>query len=508
MKKTELVILCFVVLFFMARPIRAMETKLFGEPLYLSGYINQMIGYSLRGDHYDTEKDIQSLLTNLFMEGKYVPHKNWQFLISTRLTADWNYQLKGDDRSWNDKLFDQSRGHLNFDDKYWQVLNEAHVTWSEGKTMIRVGKQVVSWGQTDGFRLMDQINPVDQRRGFSDVKFENSIIPIWLVRAEHFESVSSKWLQEIGLQLVFNPNVTFIPNQALLHEIGNDVGGIYGPFVRIPGPYPFGEAYVGSPLWDIEHPDSFNHKGFEYGAKIEALLWDALVTLNGFYGRNNDPVYQTVGAPFVDVASDGRLLLHLPWKGYYPRFSFLGATFTKEVPFLRVPLGGSPEPVVRLEAFYTFNNSLNTEINTIEKHDEFRAAIGVDWKVKINFLNPRAAFMIAPQLYYRGIFNYPAGPYPYKLADFDNTTLDKNNYMVTLFVTTSYLNQRLSPSAFWMRNMNSRGNFYKFNLAYNYTNNWAFNIGLLLFNGRVDNEAFKVFQNKNQIFFKAEYRWS
>ncbi len=30
---------------------------------------------------------------------------------------------------------------------------------------FRVGKQIVQWGETDGFLLMNQINPIDQRRG-------------------------------------------------------------------------------------------------------------------------------------------------------------------------------------------------------------------------------------------------------------------------------------------------------------------------------------------------------
>jgi hypothetical protein len=39
-------------------------------------------------------------------------------------------------------------------------------TWTPGDFLFRVRKQIVRWGETDGFRLMDQINPLDQRRGF------------------------------------------------------------------------------------------------------------------------------------------------------------------------------------------------------------------------------------------------------------------------------------------------------------------------------------------------------
>lgn len=54
----------------------------------------------------------------------------------------------------------------------------------------------------DGIRLMDQINPLDQRRGFADVEFETTIIPIWLVRANYSLPVHSRWLQNLGFEFV------------------------------------------------------------------------------------------------------------------------------------------------------------------------------------------------------------------------------------------------------------------------------------------------------------------
>ena len=44
---------------------------------------------------------------------------------------------------------------------YWQLLKEVHLTWTPKNFNFRVGKQIVVWGETDGFRLMDQINPLD-----------------------------------------------------------------------------------------------------------------------------------------------------------------------------------------------------------------------------------------------------------------------------------------------------------------------------------------------------------
>ena len=247
-------------------------------------------------------------------------------------------------------------------------------------------------------------------------------------------------------------------------------------------------------------PGDFSHEGHEYGVKIDVTMGNALLTLNGFYGRSLDPVYQQVGPPGIGFASDGRLLFNMPYKGYYPRFKFLGATYTRDVPFLAIPIGGSPEPVLHVEALYAFDSEFNTGINTIEKYDEIRAAIGFDWKAKIDFLNPTVGISISPQLYLRRISDYPTD---YKLGG----SVDRNNWMTTLMVSTAYVRNTINPSVFWMRDVNSKGNFYKINLGYDPSNNWHYNIGVLLLNGRTENDVFKIFTNKNQIYFKAEYRW-
>jgi hypothetical protein len=499
MRWKQLSILVLIVLAALVGRAGAKDFMLFGEPFSLLGYASQTVGYSLKGEHYDTEKDFQTALFNLFLEGKYTPYKDLQFYASTKLTADWIYDLKSNDSSWNDKLFDKSRAHLHIDDKYWQLLNEAHVTWSSGKSLIRVGKQIVSWGQTDGFRLMDQINPLDQRRGFGDVQFENTIIPIWLVRAEYYKPVMSSWLQEIGVQFVFNTNADFIRNQGI--QVGNDVGGIWAPNVEIPlgGPYPFDFAHLGSAFLNIEKPGHFNHKGYEYGVKLEAMIFDAIVTLNGYYGRDKDPVLMVSPvAPLTTFASDGRPLFHLFQEGFYPRMKFVGGTFTRDVPFLKIPVWGSPSPVVRLEAFYASNNTFGTNINTFEKYDELRWAIGVDWKVNIRFLNPKAGFSISPQFYHRRIFDFPTNG----LAG-----VEKDNYTTTLAISSSYLNARLTPSVFWMHDINNRADFFKLQLSYIYSNNWRFILGAMLLSGEEKGKSFDLFRNKDQVFCKIEYRW-
>jgi hypothetical protein len=488
-------------------PAIAEQFTLLGKPLNLFGYATQGGAFSLLDkDKYDTEKGLNSALMNLFVEGDYTPINNLKFYASSMLTVDWIYQLKHNDSSWNDKLFDKSKKELNVDDKYWQLLKEAHFTWTPKNFLFRVGKQIVAWGETDGFRLMDQINPLDQRRGFGDVEFETTTIPIWLIRAEYFLPIKPSWLQDLGFEFVYNPNADFIPNQGI--RTGNADGGIWAPNIPLPGPPPFFESHMATTYGHIDTPKRWK-EGNEFAFRIKGVVYDSTITLNAFYGRDNDPVTRLV-PPFLSpvppniFASDGRLLLHPFMEGKYPLFRFVGATFSRDITPVKASFLGGVAPVLRLETFYAFNNTFafgfpGTPLARFEKSDEFRGAIGVDWKVKIPFLNPAAGFTISPQFYYRRIMDYPS------LEEIQG--LKKNNYQTSLMINTQYLHSKLTPSFFWLRDINSKSDFFRFQLVYDYSNKWHFTIGALLLDGEKKGQGFQLFDNKDQIYFKISYKW-
>lgn len=64
-------------------------------------------------------------------------------------------------------------------------VNEAYVDFSKGKLGFRLGRQAISWGESDTIALLDQTNPFDLTRGapgiFEDV--DESRIPLWTARA-------------------------------------------------------------------------------------------------------------------------------------------------------------------------------------------------------------------------------------------------------------------------------------------------------------------------------------
>jgi hypothetical protein len=60
----------------------------------------------------------------------------------------------------------------------------AYVDLAKGPLSLRIGRQDLSWGETDGFRLVDMIEPLDNRFGFPLVEdLDDRRIPLWMLRA-------------------------------------------------------------------------------------------------------------------------------------------------------------------------------------------------------------------------------------------------------------------------------------------------------------------------------------
>jgi hypothetical protein len=474
------------------------------------GYITQSASYGVHND-YNTEHGVNSLLTNVLLESDFRFADTAKFFLSGMFTADWIYDVKSRDSSWNDKMFDKSRVHGNglyMDNEYWQLLKEAHVTWNPSDFLFRFGKQIVVWGEMDGVRLMDQINPLDSRRGFADVEFENTVIPIWLVRAEYNPRVNSSWLTDLNLQFVFNPNVTFIPNQNL--TTGNDAGGIWAPQAYAFDPFfPGGAAHIGSQTLLIDRPRSFDSEGFGYAFRVSGNILGGATSLNYFYGREKDPATLPTGAGISGPASDGRLILNPIQQGFYSLLRFVGATYSRDIPALRSGALGGVAPVVRVESIYAFSNTFGvvdpvTQAGRFVHSDDFRFGLGLDWKVRIRPLNPTAFFTISPQVYYRRITDYPSLEEATGLKD---TDLLKNNYITTLMVSTTYLHTKLAPSVFWMRDWRARADFFRLQLAYSPTPSWQYTLGSIIFDGSKRNVGFDNFSQKDYVFFKIGYKF-
>ncbi len=198
----------------------------------MAGYITQEVDFGLVQNKYDTQSGFNSFLTSAMLEVSYMPTDETKLFASGSFQADWAYEIFGSGRNkqWEKKGFADSRSHQYIYDNGNDLLHEAHFTWSGEHFYLRVGKQIVQWGETDVWRLTNLINPIDTRRGVADVKFETTIVPIWMVRAE-YNTKKVSFANELGFQFIFDPAFQYRGN--LTVEPGNDYQGVFSPNVYL-----------------------------------------------------------------------------------------------------------------------------------------------------------------------------------------------------------------------------------------------------------------------------------
>jgi hypothetical protein len=524
------------------------EAELAGKPLGISGYLNQSFQFGIAGNHYDSRRGFQAAVFQCLFETTYDPIRDVKFFGSASLNADWAYPILSHDDEWQERLFDQSRENLYILSDYETLLKELHFTWAQGDFVFRLGKQIVVWGETDGVRLMDQINPRDTRRGISDVEFETTIIPIWLLKSEYYPGVSTPLIQDLGIELVFNFNADFIADKGF--TTGNNVSGIWAPnviagrFYDVPIP---GIGYIPTDVRDIlppplqglldelptrpgrlgelrqivDEPGQWDPDYFEYGLRIKTVIRDSIITLNGFYGRENGPVTRASGdLPTYSMASDGWILVEPTVEGFFPIQRFVGFTFSRDIPFLRVASIGGVAPMLRMEFMYAFGTTFvsNGKVSLVdqltggkeefEKHDEVRYSVGMDFDLRIPFLNPRDSFTLSPQFIHRRIFGFPPD---YAMIAPGGVPVAQNNYDATVMLRTTYFHNKLMPVFFWQHSVmgkqvgtgSTEGDLFLLQVSYEQSDHWNYTLQMVFAEG----DALQPLDHKDNIVFTVAYRY-
>lgn len=511
---TFLFLLTTVFISLSVRQSLAITINVGGKPLTLMGYVNQSVTYATHNT-WDNKGGFNSFLMQGLLEGKYDLKQNLSMFASLKLNADWAHAMYYGQQEWKERLYDKSRNGLFIYNQPRDYIGEAHVTWKPSDFYFRFGKQIVQWGQTDGFLLMNQINPLDTRRGMTDVEFESTIIPTWLVRAEYNPPTYLRWVQDLNFQFIFDPNVDFARNRSI--ELGGDYSGIWNPNVKIPNPlgfeapYPFDYAHLARYGDQLSMPDgTFDPQGMAYALRISGTVADARVSLNGYYGRAHELVRRQLATANVFTSPyDGRLLIGPHYEAYYPYFRFIGATVSKSLDSIQSSALGGVSPVLRFEGMYAFNstfssNQTNPNPPDFFVTDEIRYMVGADWKVKINPLNEKAYFFVSGQFYHQHLLNYPdVGHVGTYVADIQY----RDTYTTTLMVNTTYLHNKLQPSIFWLRNWSTRSQFFRPQISYEYSHKWKYTLGAIVFAGEKEGQDLHPFNNKDNIYFTTSYKF-
>lgn len=125
--------------------------------------------------------------------------KTWKALISGRAFYDFVYEINGRDK-YTDEVLDEYEKEAEFGEVYLQGSLLASLD-------LKVGRQIVVWGKSDNIRVVDILNPLDNRKpGLVDI--EDLRLPVTMTRLDYY---LGKWnLTAIAVhEIHFNKNPVF-----------------------------------------------------------------------------------------------------------------------------------------------------------------------------------------------------------------------------------------------------------------------------------------------------------
>jgi hypothetical protein len=330
----------------------------------------------------------------------------------------------------------------------------AYLDWERGPLFVRVGRQVLAWGETDIFRLLDNINPLDDSFGGFFIALDERRMPIEMIR-------SSYRFGDIG------------PAQDAFVEAFAATGHRVATWPGIPNGSPWAPGGIANPnpqvMTTVRSPDATDMRG---GARLVFTMKDVTATLAHYYTYLDVPgvrfrlpgLRQCPGE--TAPTNTARFCNPIVAFQEYPRVPISGASITFPVPSLYTIIrseaayfGGEPmnrqgrgDPndtfapkgspgYNRLVAQNNTEGGLNPFVyprfidpagarkNPLQgrllQRDTFNMAVGADVNRFVDWLNPTQTIFITTQFFYKHVFDSPGDlilPVPYRNIPVGNQT--------------------------------------------------------------------------------------
>jgi len=307
------------------------------ERIYVSGTFETEFGIEVR------DGDLQKWENILTPEFEMRLPKGLDLTVIPRLRIDAADELFPDQPSQAERA--EFNELLLVGDHIELELREAYIETVVRDTFLTIGKQQVVWGQADGLKVLDVVNPQDFREFVFD-DFDDSRIPLWMVNAEIP-------IKNVTLQLLWIPDRTY-------HELPEEGS----PFEFVSN-VPQAPPGVSTIFEDPERPDNF-FTDSDFGARLSTFAggWD--LTFNYLYFHDDVPaLFRTVDssgpAPVVTVAPE------------YERAHLIGATFSNA--FGDLTLRG--EVGMTIDRFFPTEDPADSD--GVRQSAELGYVIGLDW---------------------------------------------------------------------------------------------------------------------------------
>jgi len=243
------------------------------------------------------------------------------------------------------------------------MLTEAYIDYIRGPWNIRVGQQIVVWGETDIKRTVDIVNPIDVRLGSPGVDaWEEIKLGLFMLRGFYQSQLPGNLLFE-ALYIPGDFRPARLPVEGT-HYGPNPVDTQNGFYPYVPygvTTWQFEKARRDAPGWLL--------KNYEYGLRVRGYTWDidwTLLFYDGLYDApiaNASSLIEAFTSNYIAKGIVGAIT-RKPQQVYfpdeklfkYPRYKMIGGT-------AQTVIGPLSDSVWRMEWFYNIDEPYNRGTN-------------------------------------------------------------------------------------------------------------------------------------------------
>ncbi|MBM4242481.1 MAG: DUF1302 domain-containing protein [Deltaproteobacteria bacterium] len=325
---------------------------------------------------------------------------------------------------------------------YRNRLFQAFVDWEQGPVFVRFGRQNLVWGETDVFRLLDNINPIDNGFGGFFIDLDERRVPLNMLRGSLSLGSLGPFEQAFleGYAAMDN-TVAFVP--------GAPRGSPWAP--------PLGPP-TGQTLTILEAPPTglpglrgggrfvFNFEDFTFTTASYVTMLDtqavrfrsARPTDPGFVAgvsvigaEQYAPRVWVNGASMTTAFSDLQSVLRAEFAYFRDEALFRGPTETA------FPgKGTTPQYITEF-----LGPVAGGTFDTVQRKNTMGWSVGWDMNQFVRFINPNQSLFFSTQFFWRHIFDYDpltALPVPEPNNQLRVVPVPQDQFLQTLLINTTY----------------------------------------------------------------------
>lgn len=314
-----------------------------------------------------------------------------------------------------------------------------------GRFNFRAGRQNLSWGETDIFRVVDQINPLDNGFGGFLLPLDERRRPLTMFRFSLGLAELPEWdIYNVTLQAFIAPD-----NRNPIEAHGGQPWDVVGaPWDKNVAPTFNASLEACGCGLVIQNPRPDRNFGdSRAGVRLLSTIGDTTVTLQWLTTYNAEDIGTIVNLQRTSNGED--LVLQVKNNNNY---HLAGATASAPLSQFNVPiLRGLTYTVFRAEMAGSFGQAffkenVNFTVGTrVPKRDVIRWALGIDHTQWLQFLNPANTFFFSAQHFHRSIQGSVSGlRIPLSLTHHNGgsrnrfANIFRNSHYSTFIATTLY----------------------------------------------------------------------